>query len=288
MSGNDSPANLTERFRNELNKHGYPFQFAAADASRRAFENAQWRGLWKFEACEFPVIVQGQSTRIDLILKHAEANIYLLIECKRVDPALADWCFARFPYVSRTRTYEAFLAEEFVRKGLVTGSVYMRDIREEYYSIGLEVKDPTKKGDGTGGGRGAIEAAASQACRGLNGMVECFAARPKSDFQAFLIPVIFTTARLWGCEVSLTSATDIETGRIPAENMEDLKALQVVLYQYHQSPGLKHTRSVTAKSETLGEILDLAYIRTIPIVTATGIESFLAGFDPTVEHPTRS
>lgn len=272
---------LTVRFRAELNKHGYPFQFATVYASELASQRS-FSAHWLFEAAEFPVYAQGQGTRIDFILKRADQEVYMLVECKRVDPALSNWCFARFPCVGRNRTNEVFLAEQFLRNGPSSGAAQLSNVRGDYYNIGLEVKEPTRTGDGTGGGRGAIEDAASQACRGLNGMVECFAARAEMGFQAVLIPAIFTTAHLWGCDVGLASGTDIETGKIKEDQMANVRPLKVVLYQYHQSPGLKHGLSRAEGPKTLGGILDFAYIRTIPIVTAAGIEAFLADFAPDV------
>jgi hypothetical protein len=278
------PSPLKERFRGELNKHGYAFQCAAYNAARKAFEDQSRfnAGGWVFEVLEFPVAVQGSGTRVDFVLKLPEQNIFLLVECKRVDPALADWCFARFPIVGRNRSYDVFLAEYFERYPPLcsAGARIWHFAGQPYYEIGLEVRHPGRRGEGTGGGRSAIEDATSQVCRGLNGMVECFAGCIDLKAPTVFIPAIFTTARLWACDVDLTSDTDLETGRIEASKMADPKPIDWIFYQYHQSPGIKHQSPLQRGGSSLGALMDLEYIRTVPIVTATKIESFLKGFRP--------
>jgi hypothetical protein len=46
-----------------------------------------------------PVSVGGKDTHVDFVLRTHEA--FLVAECKRANPALANWCFARAPYIAR-------------------------------------------------------------------------------------------------------------------------------------------------------------------------------------------
>lgn len=176
-------------FRKELNKHGYAFQCAVYEAWREFAEGSmRGFGLWKwaFEAFEFPVAVQGSGTRTDLILKHREKPEYLLVECKRVNPSLAHWGFTHYPAVHKRRYEGRFFAERFERREnrcYAEGKRYSTGCHEWYYcDIALELK-VSQPDQGARGGRGAIEEAASQACRSLNGMVECFARRPRTRVE---------------------------------------------------------------------------------------------------------
>ena len=74
--------------------------------------------------------------------------------------------------------------------------------------------------------------------------------------------------------MDLTSA-EISTGKIDFST-HTLKEKEWLLYQYHLSPGIKHSLPPLSKPpKTLGQVLDSRYIRTILVVTARGIESFL-------------
>ena len=222
------------------------------------------------------------------VFKHKEKPEYLLVECKRVNPSLAHWGFTHYPWVHRNRpSGNFFLAERFERHGGICyaeGERYSTGfhIGEGYYGhIALELK-VSQQGEGGGGGRGAIEEAASQACRSLNGVVECFARRPELGSNAVFVPVIFTTAKLWSCEgLALESATDLQTGKVRTSETITPKEEKWVFYEYHQSPGIKHNLNpMTPGSDPeLGSLMDREYTRTIPIVNASGIKAFLQRFD---------
>jgi hypothetical protein len=89
---------FTQSFAKVLNRHGYGFQFSVlkkADELRK-----QGRSMWRLEACEFPVEVQGAGTRVDFVLERGDHGsrrrpLYMLAECKRANPALSNWCFVR-------------------------------------------------------------------------------------------------------------------------------------------------------------------------------------------------
>lgn len=107
-----SEAKVREGLRKVLNRHGYGFHYAVL---RNAYElHANGKSRWFFEAAEFPVSVGGFDTRIDFILRSQDpSDIYwdcfLIAECKRVDPALSNWCFVRTPYVRRNHSERVIL-----------------------------------------------------------------------------------------------------------------------------------------------------------------------------------
>ena len=96
------------RFEASLNQHGYGFQYSVLQTAW-TFEQSN-NSSFVFEVAEFPVEVQNAGTRIDFILRRSKPNIrisnserplFLVAECKRANPALADWCFVRAPFTKR-------------------------------------------------------------------------------------------------------------------------------------------------------------------------------------------
>ena len=91
---------MTEPTPNDVRKllgaHGHGFQYAVL---RRAKELAEKRlSNWVFEAAEFPVGTSESPIHVDFVLRDLQATVYLVVECKRADPARANWCFLKAPY----------------------------------------------------------------------------------------------------------------------------------------------------------------------------------------------
>lgn len=97
-----------------------------------------------------------------------------------------------------------------------------------------------------------------------------------NDPGTVFIPVVFTTAKLYSCQSDLSLAS-LENGNLEISE-GDLAEEQFVYYQYHLSPGIKHSAHTEQASERFSDILVYDYVRTIPIVTATGISDFLCSF----------
>lgn len=262
----------SDRFQKSLAAHGYTFQYAVIEALRQM--RARGDILWRLEATEFPVSVQGRDTRIDLVLSQPNQQILIVGECKRANPALADWCFGRTkPTPESLRTW-IFL--ETVRRPEVAGlgfeAVPDRVGRSEHiYQLGLEVRTG-EKGDRGGNDRGAIESAVSQVLRGMNGLVEEFVDRQNIPFMERLsvLPVVFTTAHLWVTDTMLSEA-DPTTGDLTLNGQ--LRRVDWLFYQYNQSKSLKHRLRVAVPPE-IREILVADYTRTVAIVSASGIKQF--------------
>lgn len=87
------------------------------------------------------------------------------------------------------------------------------------------------------------------------------------------LPVVFTTARLWASNVDLSSA-DLENGIFDLDSV-DVEEKKWLFYHYHQSPSLKHSVPATIDNKSLKDVLYREYVRTIAIVSVSGIEEFL-------------
>ncbi|HKC63631.1 MAG TPA: hypothetical protein VKB86_08335, partial [Pyrinomonadaceae bacterium] len=213
---------VKKTFSDVLNRHGYGFQYSVLNLANKLF--IARNSSWLFQAVEFPVEVKGYSTRIDFILKRkSEPTFFLLAECKRANPALSNWCFVRAPYIHRNHSdgYEPVIMEHAQSGYAASVTAYAKERPSAYNPchIGLEVRS-NAKGDTQGESGKAIEDAASQVLRGLNGMVELLSKNrhilsnwKRADF----LPVIFTTAQLWLSNAELSSA-DIQTGKVDLTN----------------------------------------------------------------------
>jgi len=231
---------------------------------------------------ELPVEVQDTHTRIDFMYGN-NRGFYLLFECKRSNPAVSNWCFARTLFTSPHRLFSAAYAESIVDigQGVLRSNIQEVSQSDKLYQIALDVKSHAR-GDSDSKGRGQIEDAATQVCRHLNGFVEFYhrhstlmqKQRPEGKRRIVLVPVILTTARLWTTEFDL-STSNPETGRIDIENFT-VREVPWLWYQYHQSPGLKHSSPTNYQhSGEIEDILFYEFVRPIAIVTPQGLEEFM-------------
>ena len=277
----DVSKDIKSAFNKVLNSHGYGFHYAIIKAAGGLYSNH--KSLWSFEAAEVPVEAQGASTRIDFVMQRRNRSgdetspFYIIGECKRANPSLSNWCFAKAPYVGRNRNHEPYIIENVNVNGNAfqgaRGKSY--SVADEAYHIAVEVR-ANAKGDPSGSGRGAIEQAVAQVCRGLNGFVRTLPSVVKQKgigIQVDLLPVVFTTAELFVSDADL-SAADLASGDIDLGNYGFEPRPWIVL-QYHMSPGLKHGIFALPQIGDLSEFMDFEYIRSIPIVNPKGVEAFL-------------
>jgi len=275
---------LKQAFTKTLNRHGYGFQYRVL---KEAWELCGLGSHWVFNVSEFPVEVQGAGTRIDFVLSRRhdreDGAFYLLAECKRSNPALSNWCFARAPFVHENRVhgvsgYEPLIIDSchLDERNAVQVSAKPSGKLYNAYHIAVEVRSKGIKGDSSGETRQAIESAATQASRGLNGMIQFILGNPHflaAGRRAHLLPAIFTTANIWVTEADLSTA-DLNTGNIDLSRSQFTKEPWIA-FQYHLSPGLKHSYFSEERSSSLNSTMDADYVRTIPIVSPAGIEPFL-------------
>jgi hypothetical protein len=275
-------------FEKHLNRHGYAFQYSVIRRADELFREN--KSPWVFEASEFPVEVQGSHARIDFVLSKRTDSVpepvrYLVAECKRADPALGSWLFARAPYVRRGDTREELLVDSVWNSdnGLFARPQRL-DRSSHIYHVAIEIKG-NEKGHGQTSGRGAIEEAATQVLRGVNGLLECLADHPEelsTLYPVVFIPVIFTTARLWVTKTDLAAAT-LADGKVTVKP-EDVTERPWLWLQYHASPGIGHeVRRYSPVDHPfgrsgVGRLLDVLYARAIAVVGPDGVDDFLTSF----------
>ena len=265
-------------FEEAINRQGYGFQHSLI----KAFDELSHSGRtnWCKPISEFPVTVHGSHTHIDVILQYTGANLYMIGECKRVNPALGAWCFAarssRGVSWRHRGVYIEMLERRTGRFYTALGDVFEQDI----YHNAVEIRTG-ERGESGRSGRGAIEEACTQSLRGMNGLMNLFVEHPDlwhgRDRVGF-IPAIFTTAKLFVSRVTIDDA-ELATGNL-ATRPGDLVEIPWLIYHYPQSQALLH--SVQVRTEDAHERSDLAellyreYMRPIAVVSVSGIDKFMA------------
>lgn len=285
---NDPKTEAIQRaFEGQLNKHGYGFQYAVIHRAKELF--SKQFSAWEPLAAEVPVD-QGPGTKIDLVLRNGSYrnSTWIIGECKRVNPAFADWCFvsAPFTHTGRRPQFERMSSECLYFDPLQPADNPRVRIEQregvwldKAYQIGIEIR-----GGGKGDvdaknktGTGAIEDAASQVLRGVNGFVNTLVRYPEMltyERPNIMLPVIFTTAQLWVSDADL-SKSNLTSGNIDVERAGFQRA-DWIWYQYHTSPALRHPheieREIIADFEML---MDSQYIRTLAVIGMGGVDKFL-------------
>jgi hypothetical protein len=135
-----------KNFTDALDREGYNFQHTVL----RQIGNLPTRGgQVAFEVSEFPTLTRGKGSRVDFILRVRTEwtpgfPVLLICECKRSNPALSKWCFARAPYVHSGWIGDGRVIAERIRfdksagRAVVETTAY-RSPRIPYH-IGLPVK----------------------------------------------------------------------------------------------------------------------------------------------------
>lgn len=262
--------------RKVVGKHGYGFQYAVL---KRAEElSAQRLSSWVFEVAEFPVGTADNPTHIDFILRNAPATVYLVVECKRADPARANWCFVKAPYTRRNAREGELVFQEVQHQAetLVAARPRTAYASLESTHLGFEIRAGTK-GDVTATGP-AIKEATAQVLRGANGLLDHLFPDQRTyrgdKSSVVFVPVIFTTAKLWVAKGDL-SAADLTSGSLP-EEWGAPTSVPWLWYTHNQSPALRHRLPSPAPSAVpLAQALHAEYSRTIAVVGPEGVDAFL-------------
>jgi hypothetical protein len=264
-----------EGVRKYLNAHGHAFHYAVI---RRWHELSEERESdWTRVTSEFPVGLQN-TIHIDFILRSRNSHVYLVAECKRADPARANWCFVKAPYTRGNASNDELVFQEVeFRPGNAVSKP--RDVAAgiESCNLGFELKTGSP-GEGASGGGSAIKDATNQVLRGLNGLVDHLFPSPGSVSggrgRIFFLPVIFTTATLWVVTGDL-SAADVANGRLPAD-WGTLKKAEYLWFNHNQSPALRHQLPYlqAASRFDISTTLHAEYTRSIAVVGSDGIDAF--------------
>lgn len=266
---------LVADFVASLNRHGYAFQHAVVQRGAALFKAG--RTGWVFEATEFPVRTQDAVTHIDLVFRAGNTDVYLVGECKRVDPALGTWGFARAPFTRRNARRDQLVFEELAAdpSAKMSAAPFKFPWSRPPYQIGTEIRTKAT-GDGSGGGRDSIERSVTQVLRGVNGLADRFYALPWDQLSGRhfrFVPAIFTTAEVWTTEADLREA-ELSSGRLPLEGFVAEQS-GWIWFNYNLSPHLKHTVPLTKAPNTLSDSLIAESTRSVAIVSPAGIDDFL-------------
>jgi len=165
------------------------------------------------------------------------------------------------------------------REGEVKASAHPGNMIDSF-SIGLAVKTQDT-GDKVGKlDDDAIEGACYQVLLGVNGFVNTLADHPymtprQRDLPSYalLAPVIFTTAKLFVCDVDLSLA-ELSTGTIDLTSSK-LQQVPWLWFGYNTSPALRHALESRSYPAELHQLMDDAYIRHVAIVNTGAIRDFL-------------
>jgi len=282
-----------------LSRHGDPFHVAFYqhlwDNARSPSGRIPRMMSWKQGVLEFPVVVGGKETRIDIVFAGAlgNASLYIVGECKAVNSDHTDcWFFNRSSLMwPRGRNQQVVF--ETLREDEAGPAYVMAASNAEgrAFNFGCAIRAREKRG----GGRlnmEAVEGAARQVMLGANGITQQLADQPSlrisdlRDEPATILPAIFTTAELRTAEYDFASV-DVESGEIDVEAFSS-KATDWLLYTYPGSALYAHQverrywrrrgmrpEESTSPAPGLNEAAAEHYWRTIAVVTPAGVGPFL-------------
>jgi len=244
--------------------------------------------MWNVECLEFPVEVRGRDTKLDMVLEYTRTTtvgpgrLLAVAECKRANPAFVDWCFARGIagavrdlVVDRLR-YQAIHEASGAKAG------YAVLFTDEVWDVAYPLKSK-EKGDGGGEGRDVINSAVTQVLRGVNGLLEHLAKNETTGLEharpsvVYVVPVIFTTARLWTSDQQLNEAS-LADGNMPL--LSNLRETPWVWLQETVSHGIRHSLQLDPLQRPVPDGLhgQLAhrFTRHVAVVNAMHARAFLA------------
>jgi hypothetical protein len=268
--------NIAAAFRRRLNSHGYAFQQAVLRHINLLSVGEPLTQI-RFEAAEFPIELNGKHSHVDFILRFGEH--YLVAECKRADPAVAVWCFAETPYVRPGRGVggPVFSAPTIFSEATIDDMPHVIRTERPVYQIAAELRTG-EKGDGVfSSGRAAIDDAVTQVSRSAGGWIERLVAEKNRLLRStptLIVPVVFTTAKLFTTDADLASA-DIKTGDLAELSV---KPVTWLWFQAHLTRDLlpKQLRPNPVHDlGTPGDLLLTRHTRSVAIVNVDGIHPFL-------------
>ncbi len=270
-----SNSSIKSALQKVLNSHGYGLHYAIIRKMDELLQDGR-AFPWQLAAVELPVEVRGEHTRVDIVLKHIVRSVYIVCECKRVNPSLSEWAFVKAPYVTPPDSAEWIFAESVMSDGRSSfqTSVDRVGSSKEVFHVAVEVKSD-KAGDQYGHGRGGIEGAATQVLRSVNGFVHFL--KSNSPLLAIndptsIVPVVFTTASLRTTNLDLGGA-NLENGHVDLADVI-IQEVDWLYYQYSQSPGLRHTLGSSHSGKSIADILQAEFTRTIAVVNPQSLEAF--------------
>jgi hypothetical protein len=270
------PDRVSPGLRKVLNSHAHGFHYAVLRRAQ-ALHEAQ-RTSWLFNCAEFPVVAGGNTTHVDFILQSRSRRTYLVVECKRADPARARWCFAHAPYTWRDPREGELIFDQVVYRpaNILDQQPCIASTRRGIYHLGLELKTEAP-GEGLAQSGQAINQAVSQVLRSTAGLINHLFEWSRRSFSTEgvvrFIPIVFTTAQVLVTNVDLGSV-DLSTGDVPADAVR-AQATDWIWFNHNRSPVLRADLEWANVSEDLARELRLEFARSIAIVGPEGVDKFL-------------
>ncbi len=209
---------ITELLFNALNEQGYLFQEACEHILKK---NEEATG-WEMKASEYPVSLEGQDTKVDIVLRskiQGSPELYALVECKRADPSYIYWLFGApgLPFGGALCSTLGFECREFGVNRPYQARRLVERLKFKINTYGVESWLEAKKISGRRASTPQnIENAFVQVLKGVGGFAqEQHHQRTKSRelFKTFFIPVVVTTAQLYVASYE-TKNIDLSTGKI--------------------------------------------------------------------------
>jgi hypothetical protein len=214
---------LSELLFNALNEQGYLFQ----ESCEYTLKKNEQATMWEVKASEYPVSLQGQDTKVDIVLRWKitdSPEFYALVECKRADPSYTYWLFGApgLPFGSALCSTLGFECRETMSDRPYQASRLVTPLRFKIKTHGVESWLEVKR---SSGGRTStpqnIENAFVQVLKGVGGFAqEQLTQRTKGRelFKTFFIPIVVTTAELYVAYYE-TKNTDLSTGKISKDKV---------------------------------------------------------------------
>jgi hypothetical protein len=266
-----------------LNEQGFLFQQKVAHVLRTASQKPvmERQHKWRFEAVEVPVsLPDGQETRIDLVLRYGDQDPcfwWVVVECKRALPDYKAWVFFGEPQGEG----QAFV-ETVALSGSVSGNnpvpwlhhvLPTRLYQDAHiYQFGVECKVARSKAPRMSA-TDAIEGAMQQVTLSQAGLAIRLKRARLLNFQ--MLPVVVTTANLYSSDIDPGNIS-LERGAIDPKQLK-LKPREWLAVNYSINDSVGEQGGVnTNRSNNVGDELRSRQIRTVFVVQAANLESFLA------------
>jgi hypothetical protein len=241
-----SGENVSDLLKKTLDIHGFGFHYAVMKRAEELRFTKQTN--WVLKGTEFPVINKNQSTHIDFVYMNEYQNTFLIGECKRADPAKANWCFVKAPYIWRTQNEKQYvqfdkltLPKDSADKNKFIFRTAAAFTTDTIANLGFEI-NTGEKGDGISSpDKSPINSAITQVTRSASGFLNYFVnsyelKKSENDLSYRFIPVIFTTAQLWFSDADISIA-DLATGKLPPDSIKARK-IEWLWFNYNRSGAL--------------------------------------------------
>ena len=216
MANQLPPEQRSHSFTKGLNVHGFGLNYAVI---KKILDRAQHFG-WQFVGSEIPLTLNSAETHADLVFYRQVSSLYLLGECKRVDPSRGAWCFGRSQHILGS----GFATLDELHFPDMSGRLHLRprtvSHKSDSYQVGVEVKDSQEKGDGCPSDQKPIAQAVTQVLRAANAFMQlctentAIVRQVSGDGPSRILSAVFTTARLYKTDNDLSIA-DLASGHLP-------------------------------------------------------------------------